>query len=132
MATEHDLPDEYIGIIEKYYHEPYGEVPPVLASRMAAGAKLAPEFNLSVETVRANAFFFDVLDPKTTNLIVIGILAGAGTPGCYYHVKAARKFGATWEEIYKTAEIAMFINGNKALVDVGHPIARVYEEENTA
>ena len=132
MATEHHLPDEYQEIVEKYYYEPYGELPPVLASRIAVGAKLAPEFNLSVETVRANALFSDVLDRKTTNLIVLGILAGAGTPGCYLHVKAARKYGATWEEIFKTAEIAMFINGNKALVDVGQAIARVHEEENTA
>ena len=130
MATARDLPDEYQEIIEKYYVEPYGELPAFLASRMKVGAKLAPEFNMSIEKIRANALFSDVLDKKTTNLIVLGILAGAGTPGCYYHVKAARKFGASWEEIFKTAEISTFINGYKAMVDVGQAISRVHEEEN--
>ena len=130
MATEHGLPDEYQEIIEKYYVEPYGEVPPALVGRMKCGAELAPEYNMSVEKMRASALFSDVLDAKTTNLIVLGILAGAGTPGCYYHVKAARKYGASWDEIFKTAEISTFINGYKAMVDVGQAISRVHVEEN--
>ena len=129
MTNADALPNEYQEIIEKFYTEPYGEVPPPIASRMAAGAELAPDFNMFVEKMRTNAFFSDVLDQKTTQLIVLGILAGIGTPGCYYHVKSARKYGASWEEIFKTAEIAMFIKGNTALVDVGEAIGRVYQEE---
>ena len=125
------MPNEYADIIKNLYVEPYGELPPILASRMKVGEKLAPNYNMSVEKMREKALFSDVLDKKTTNLIVLGILAGAGTPGCYYHVKAARKYGASWEEIFKTAEISTFINGYKAMVDAGQAIARVHEEENT-
>lgn len=129
MTEKFKLPAEYQKIVDKYYEQPCGDVPPPIANRMATGVEWAPEFNMFVEKVRCNAFISDGLDPKTTQLIVLGILAGIGTPGCNYHVKSAPKFGATWDEIFETAEIAMFIKGNTALVDTGDAIARVYQEE---
>jgi len=132
MSELDALPEEYREIIEKYYEEPYGEVPPPLAGRMATGAELAPDFNMFVEKMRINAMFSDVLDTKTCQLVILGMLAGLGTPGTYFHVKSARRYGCSWDEIFKVAEIALFVKGNAALVDIGAAIARVHREEREA
>ena len=104
-------------------------MPPVPLERMRTGAKLAPDYNLTQEKLRAGALYSDVFDKKTSQLFALAILAGSGTPGCYWHAKAARRYGASWEELYKAVEIATFFKGFNALMDAGRAVGKLYEEE---
>jgi len=56
----------------------------------------------------------NVLDPKTTALVYIGVLAALGLEnGIPFHVGIAKNAGATKEEIIHTALIALPAAGHK-------------------
>lgn len=129
MAQDYDLPEAFKEFLEPYYIDSFGEVPPVPLERMRTGAKISPEYNLAQERLRADALYSDVFDKKTSQLFALAILAGMGTPGCYWHAKAARKYGASWEELYKAVEIATFFKGFNALMDAGRAVGKLYEED---
>lgn len=131
MSLDYDLPETFTKYLEPYYIDPFGSVPPVPLERMVSGARIAPEYNLKQEEMRASALFSDVFDKKTSQLFALAILAGMGTPGCYWHAKAARKYGASWEELYKAVEIATFFKGFNALMDAGRAVGKVDEEESS-
>lgn len=132
MSDTDDLPPEFQEFLEPYYIDSFGTVPPVPLERMKSGAKLAPEYNLAQEKMRASALYSDVFDKKTSQLFALAILAGMGTPGSYWHAKAARRYGATWEELYKAVEIATFFKGFNALMDAGRAVGQVHDEENAS
>ena len=132
MPQDFDLPKAFKELLEPYYIDSFGEVPPVPLERMTSGAKIAPEYNLKQEEMRASALYSDVFDKKTSQLFALALLAGMGTPGCYWHAKAARKYGASWEELYKAVEIATFFKGFNALMDAGRAVGKVHNEESSA
>lgn len=125
-----DLPAEMAAYLEPYYVEPFGEVPPVPRERMETGAQLDLEFNTQQEAQRARALFSDVFDDKTSQLLALAMLADDGGPGPYWHARAARRYGASWEELYKVVEIATFFKGFGALMSAGRAVGRVWKEEN--
>lgn len=129
MPNDFDLPAAFKELLEPYYIESFGEVPPVPLERMRTGAKIAPDYNLAQEKMRASALYSDVFDNKTSQLFALALLAGTGTPGSYWHAKAARRYGASWEELYKAVEIATFFKGFNALMDAGRAVGQLYEEE---
>lgn len=129
MSEIDDLPPEIQQFIEAYYIEPFGTVPPVPLERITSGAKLDPEYTAIQEKARARALHSDVFDHKTSQLFALAILAGMGTPGSYWHAKAARKYGASWEELYKAVEIAAFFKGFNALMDAGRAVGQLHKEE---
>lgn len=129
MPNDFDLPEAFKELLEPYYIDSFGEVPPVPLERMRTGAKIDPEYNLAQERMRVSALYSDVFDKKTSQLFALAVLAGMGTPGCYWHAKAARRYGASWQELYKAVEIATFFKGFNALMDAGRSVGKLYEEE---
>ncbi len=105
-------------------------MPPVPRERMETGAVLDLEFNTAQEAARARALFSDVLDDKTSQLLALALLATDGGPGAYWHAKAARRYGASWAELYKVIEIATFFKGFNALMTGGRAVGRLWKEEN--
>ena len=130
MFDDLDLPDEFKRYIEPYYIDPFGELPPVPRERMETGAQLAPDYNLMQEEMRARALFSDVFDRKTSQLFALCLLSGKGGPGPYWHARAARRYGASWEELYKAVEISAFFNGFDALMNGGRAVGQVWKEEH--
>ena len=43
---------------------------------------------------------------KTTQLILFGMLLSSGAGAARYHALAARRAGASWEELHKVVELA--------------------------
>lgn len=57
------------------------------------------------------------LDPKTKELIALAIGIAAHCDGCIgFHVKAARRHGATREEIAETIAMCVYMGGGPALM----------------
>lgn len=57
------------------------------------------------------------LDPKTKELIAIGISIAARCDGCIaFHTKAALKHGATREEMMETIGMAIYMGGGPSLI----------------
>lgn len=58
-----------------------------------------------------------VLDSKTKELIALAIGITARCDGCLaFHAKAARKYGATREEIIETIGVAVYMGGGPSMI----------------
>ena len=88
------------------YAELFGMVPPLPAARFEFSGEINPEFLRLSERLRAHAFYSDVFDVKTTNLILFGMLLVEHNPAAQMHALAARRAGDTWQELHKVLERA--------------------------
>ena len=69
------------------------------------------------------------LDPKTKQLIYIGIKSSMGdTTAIYYHVAMAKKLGATREEIKDTILITLSVCGLKGVASCLPTALEVYDK----
>jgi alkylhydroperoxidase/carboxymuconolactone decarboxylase family protein YurZ len=105
MSGEDDLSADLVQFRDSYV-ELFGMLPPLPAARFEFSGKINPEFLRRAEELRAHAFYSDVFDVKTTNLILFGMLLVEHNPAAQMHALAARRAGATWEELHKVVELA--------------------------
>ena len=89
------------------YVKLFGTLPPLPAARFEFSGEVNPEFLRLSEKMRAHAFYSDVIDGKSTQLILFGMLLVEHNPiGAQAHALAARRLGASWEELHKVVELA--------------------------
>ena len=89
------------------YVEMFGTLPPLPAARFEFSGEVNPDFLRVSEQLRAGAFYSDVLDMKTTQLILFGmLLVEHNQIAATAHAEAARRAGASWEELHKVVELA--------------------------
>jgi alkylhydroperoxidase/carboxymuconolactone decarboxylase family protein YurZ len=104
--TKKKLPDD----LEKFrdsYAEMFGNLPPLPAARFEFSGDVNPEFLRVSEQLRKGAFYSGVIDMKTTQLILFGMLLAEHNPvGAQAHAAAARKAGASWEELHTVMQLA--------------------------
>ena len=92
------------------YTEMFGEVPPLPKAKFEFSSDVDPEALLLVEELRAHAFYNDVFDMKTTQLMLFAMLLIEGSGAAKFHALAARQAGATWEELHKVMELATAVS----------------------
>jgi alkylhydroperoxidase/carboxymuconolactone decarboxylase family protein YurZ len=104
--SKKDLPED----IAKYrdtYVEMFGTFPPLPSARFEFSNEVNPEFLRASEKLRAGAFYSKHLDMKTTQLILFGmLLVEHNSAGAQAHATAARRAGASWEELHAVMELA--------------------------
>jgi alkylhydroperoxidase/carboxymuconolactone decarboxylase family protein YurZ len=106
MSAKKQLPADLEQFRETYV-ELFGTLPPLPAARFELSGEVNPEFLRLSEQLRAHAFYSEVFDLKTTQLILFGmLLAERNQAGAQAHAAAARRAGATWEELHKIVELA--------------------------
>jgi 4-carboxymuconolactone decarboxylase len=88
------------------YVELFGTLPQLPAARFALSGEVNPEFLRLTEQLRAHAFYSDVFDVKTTHLILFGMLLVERNAAAQMHALAARRAGASWQELHKVIELA--------------------------
>ena len=89
------------------YAELFGALPPLPAGRFAFSGDIDPQALRLWEEMRARAFYNDVFDLKTTQLILFGmLLVEHNQIAAQAHAAAARRAGATWQELHKIVELA--------------------------
>jgi alkylhydroperoxidase/carboxymuconolactone decarboxylase family protein YurZ len=98
--------DEELKRFRQSYVELFGMLPPLPAARFEFSGEINPEFLRLSERLRAHAFYSDVFDVKTTNLILFGMLLVEHNPAAQMHALAARRAGASWHELHKVIELA--------------------------
>ena len=91
-------------------------------------ATIDPEALRLAEQQRAHAFYSNEIDLKTTQLILFGILLYAGDPPAKFHALAARRAGATWEELQKVVELAAAV-GASSPMNLGGSILKDLQTE---
>ena len=101
-----ELPDDLVGFRDSYV-EMFGLLPALPAARFEFSNAVNPDFLRKAEQLRAEAFYSDVIDMKTTQLILFGmLLAEHNQIGAQAHAAAARRAGASWAELHKVVELA--------------------------
>jgi alkylhydroperoxidase/carboxymuconolactone decarboxylase family protein YurZ len=106
MSAKKQLPADLQKFRDSYV-ELFGTLPPLPAARFELSAEVNPEFLRLSEQLRAHAFYSEVFDLKTTQLILFGmLLAERNQAGAQAHAAAARRAGASWEELHKIVELA--------------------------
>ena len=104
--TKNELPADLVKLRDSYV-EMFGTLPALPAARFEFSGEVNPEFLRVSEQLRKGAFYSDVLDMKTTQLILFGmLLAEHNTVGAQAHAAAARKAGASWEELHTVMQLA--------------------------
>jgi hypothetical protein len=95
--------------IEKFrqtYVELFGSMPALPGGRFDFSGDVAPDWLLLIEKLRAHTFYSEVFDEKLTNLILFGMLLVEHNPAAEVHAMAARRAGASWEELHKVVELS--------------------------
>jgi len=104
--SKKELPDD-LKTFRDSYVELFGALPPLPAGRFEFSGDIDPEALRLWEQVRARAFYNDVFDLKTTQLILFGmLLAEHNQLAAQAHAAAARRAGASWQELHKIVELA--------------------------
>lgn len=111
------------------YIELFGEMPEVPGKRFDDLAEISPDFVEAFERLRAVGFYSDVFDVKTTQLIAFAHLLRAGHFAAYWHARAARRAGATWEELVKVVEIGVSTDGGMQVINDGIKIIERLRQE---
>ncbi|MGA7673106.1 MAG: carboxymuconolactone decarboxylase family protein [Nitrolancea sp.] len=117
--------DEYRAI----YEELIGFVPPRIMARTDLLARVDPELLSMQEQMRKHAMYPDCFDVKTAQLMLFGMLLMMLSDATRLHAIAARRAGATWEEMSGVVGLAFLFRGLPAANLGAQIIQEVVERE---
>src|SRR5215210_1007646 len=103
--------------LEEYrsiYKELLGFVPPRIQARTELLGRLDPKFLSLQEEIRKRGMYPDVFDVKTVQLMLFGMLLLSLRDAARIHGRAARRAGATWEEMQAVVNLAYLYGGLSA------------------
>lgn len=123
------------GMVErngKIYQELIGFVPPRIEARLAVTGALDPELVEMQEQMRAHAMYPKSFDVKTAQLILCGMLLMDGSDATVLHAMAARRAGASWQELQDVVSLCFLFRGlpaaNRGAEMLANMAAREEEE----
>lgn len=111
------------------YEELLGFVPPRVAARLALGEALDPELLALQEAVRSHAMYPSCFDQRTVQLMLWGILLGQLSTAARWHGIAARRAGASWEELHAVAGLAFLFRGLPAMNLAAELLAEMRDDD---
>ena len=102
---------EEVEALRQRYVELIGFVPPRIQARTDLLARLDPELLSMQEAIRAHAMYPACFDTKTAQLMLFGMLLVLLSDAAHLHARAARRAGATWEELSAVVNLAFLFRG---------------------
>jgi 4-carboxymuconolactone decarboxylase len=107
MMSDKKDHDAALAKFRESYVELFGSWPALPAGRFAFSGEINPRFLRTAEELRAQAFYNKSFDVKTTQLILFGmLLVEHNQIAAQQHALAARRAGASWEELHTVIELA--------------------------
>jgi alkylhydroperoxidase/carboxymuconolactone decarboxylase family protein YurZ len=113
------------------YKELLGFVPPRIEARLAVTGALDPELLDLQERLRAHAMYPRCFDVKTAQLMLFGMLLMDLNDAAQLHALAARRAGATWEELQATVSLCFLFRGLSAANRGAEILANLAKREQT-
>lgn len=111
----------------RIYEELIGFLPPRVEARLNVTGALDPQILDMQEQIRAHAMYPKSFDVKTAQLMLFGMLLMDMSDAAALHGIAARRAGATWEEMQDVVNLCFLFRGlsaaNRGAEILGH-IAR--------
>ena len=118
------------------YRDLLGFVPPRIEARMAVTGALDPVLLDMQEKMREHAMYPKCFDTKTAQLMLFGMLLMDMSDAAQLHAIAARRAGASWEEMQAVISLCFLFRGlpaaNRGAEILGHLAKREAESKATA
>ena len=114
------------------YEELIGFVPPRIEARMAVTGALDPVLLDLQERIRSHAMYPKCFDVKTAQLMLFGMLLMDGSDAAVLHGIAARRAGATWEEMQAVVSLCFLFRGLSAANKGAETLANIAQREDAA
>lgn len=114
------------------YRQLLGYLPPRVEARLQVAGALDPTLVEMQEQIRAHAMNPPCFDAKTAQLMIFGMLMAELSDAAVIHGIAARRAGATWEELQAVVSMAYLFRGVSAANRGADVLARIAEREAQA
>lgn len=114
------------------YEELIGFVPPRIEARINVTGALDPKLLELQERMREQAMYPKCFDVKTSQLMLFGMLMMDLNDAAPLHAIAARRAGATWEELQATISLAFLFRGLSAANRGAEILANIAKREADA
>ncbi|HEX3722605.1 MAG TPA: carboxymuconolactone decarboxylase family protein [Nitrolancea sp.] len=108
---ERQIEDTSVESYRAIYDELIGFVPPRIIARSDLLARVDPKLLALQEEMRKHAMYPDCFDVKTVQLMLFGMLLMTLADATRLHAIAARRAGATWEEMSGVVNLAFLFRG---------------------
>jgi 4-carboxymuconolactone decarboxylase len=129
---EQGLSDETLARYRERYERLVGFVPRRIATRIDQLGRLDPETLELQERVRARIMHESCLGEKTSQLMLFGMLVILLRDAAVVHGLAARRAGASWEELQAVVSLAYLFGGLAAANRGAEFLAQIAEREAAA
>jgi 4-carboxymuconolactone decarboxylase len=114
------------------YRELIGFVPPRIEARMAVTGAIDPALLDLQERMREHAMYPRCFDVKTAQLMLFGMLLMDMSDAAQLHAIAARRVGASWEEMQAVVSLCFLFRGLPAANRGAEILANVAKREADA
>ncbi|MDQ7830029.1 MAG: carboxymuconolactone decarboxylase family protein [Armatimonadota bacterium] len=108
------MTEEELQQVRAVYADLLGMVPPRIQARTELLARVDPQGLRLQEQLRQHFMYPACLDTKTAQLMLFGILLSHLQDAAGLHARAARRAGATWEELAAVVGLAFLFRGLSA------------------
>lgn len=115
-----------------FYEDLLGFVPPRIRARLAVTGALDPELLAMQEALRAHAMYPSCFDTKTAQLMLFGMLLMDLSDAALLHAIAARRAGASWEELQAVVSLCFLFRGLSAANRGAEILANIAQREHDA
>jgi alkylhydroperoxidase/carboxymuconolactone decarboxylase family protein YurZ len=113
------------------YKELIGFVPPRIEARINVTGALDPDLLELQERMRERAMYPKCFDVKTAQLMLFGMLLMDMNDAAPLHGIAARRAGATWEEMQAVVSLAFLFRGLSAANRGAEILANIAKRESS-
>jgi 4-carboxymuconolactone decarboxylase len=121
------MSDAELAALRAPYEALIGFVPPRIMARTDLLARLDPDLLRLEEAARLRAMYPACFDVKTSQLMLFGILLALMSDAARLHAIAARRAGATWEELSAVVSLTFLFRGLPA-ANLGAEVLRKIAE----
>jgi alkylhydroperoxidase/carboxymuconolactone decarboxylase family protein YurZ len=111
------------------YQELLGFLPPRIEARFAVTGALDPKMLDLQEQIREHGMYPKSFDIKTTQLMLFGMLLMDGSDAAVLHAIAARRAGASWNELQDTVSLCFLFRGLSAANRGAELLANIAQRE---
>jgi alkylhydroperoxidase/carboxymuconolactone decarboxylase family protein YurZ len=114
------------------YHELLGFVPPRIEARLNVTGALDPAMLDLQEKIREHGMYPKCFDVKTAQLMLFGMLLMDLSDAAQLHAIAARRAGASWEELQAVINLCFLFRGLSAANRGAEVLANIAKREEDA
>ena len=126
------ISDTELADLRAPYETLIGFVPPRIMARTDLLARLDPDLLRLEEATRLRAMYPACFDVKTSQLMLFGILLALLSDAARLHAIAARRAGATWEELSAVVSLTFLFRGLPAANLGAEVLQKIAEAEGGA